>query len=244
MVYMDNSGRIWFGVYTGSSQTLNSSAAYNDGQWHQIVAGMGPGGMTLFVDGKRIGQRADVTAGQPYSGYRRIGGDNLGSWPSQPSSNHFAGDIDEVALYAAPLSLSQVQNHYTASGRSLNLPKAPADSYGAAVFGADPELFWRLGESTGTTAADAGPARTTGTYSSGITLGENGAVADSANTAALFNGSSAVAVSNTAVNNPTVYTEELWFKTTTTNGGKLIGFGNASSGLSSGYDRHVYMENG
>ena len=35
----------------------------------------------------------------------------------------------------------------------------------------------------------------------------------------------------------------MWFKTTTTDGGKLIGFGDARSGNSSNYDRHVYMEN-
>ena len=42
---------------------------------------------------------------------------------------------------------------------------------------------------------------------------------------------------------PTQYTAEVWFKTNTTRGGKLIGFGNTTSGLSATYDRHVYMLN-
>jgi hypothetical protein len=42
--------------------------------------------------------------------------------------------------------------------------------------------------------------------------------------------------------NPTVFTLELWFKTTTTSGGRLIGFGNSRTGIDSDYwDRHVYM---
>ena len=39
------------------------------------------------------------------------------------------------------------------------------------------------------------------------------------------------------------YSEELWFNTTTTRGGKLIGFGTNQFGSSGGYDRHVYMFN-
>jgi PKD repeat protein len=49
-------------------------------------------------------------------------------------------------------------------------------------------------------------------------------------------------VAQQAQNSPKIYSAELWFKTTSTQGGKLIGFGNATSGLSSSYDRHVYMQ--
>ena len=51
-----------------------------------------------------------------------------------------------------------------------------------------------------------------------------------------------VAASNQA-SNPTAYTEEVWFNTTTHVGGKLIGFGDQQTGLSSNYDRHIYMQN-
>ncbi|MGZ4661665.1 MAG: LamG-like jellyroll fold domain-containing protein, partial [Arthrobacter sp.] len=133
-VYMDNAGRIWFGVYPGGAQTLNSSSAYNDGQWHQIVASLGSTGMALYVDGKRVGYRSDVTSGQPYSGYWRVGGDNLGGWPNSPASNYFQGSIDDVSLYPGVLTLQQVQSHFTTSGRTLDIPAAPVDAYGKAVF--------------------------------------------------------------------------------------------------------------
>ena len=56
-VYMDNTGKVYFGVYTGSTQTINSTKSYNDGQWHQVVASMGPSGMALYVDDALAGTR-------------------------------------------------------------------------------------------------------------------------------------------------------------------------------------------
>ena len=324
-VYMDNRGRIWFGVYPGGVRTLNSTASYNDGAWHHVVAELGPDGMTLYVDGKRVAQRTDVTSGQDYQGVWRVGGDNLNGWPSQPTSAYFAGAIDDVAVYPTELTATQVVDNYAASGRTVvNTPPtaaftasvkkgiatldgststdpdgtitsyawdfgdgsvgtgatathtyatagtytvgltvtdnagatstishdvtvlpvlpAPLDAYGAAVYGSNPDLYWRLDESTGTTAVDASSSGNDGTYRSGVTLGQPGAIAGTSDTAASFDGVSGLLSSNASIQGPTTYTESLWFKTTTTNGGKLIGFGNAATGLSSNYDRHVYME--
>ena len=40
-----------------------------------------------------------------------------------------------------------------------------------------------------------------------------------------------------------VFTEAIWFKTTTTTGGRLIGWSTLQTGQSNTYDRHVYMAN-
>ena len=56
-----------------------------------------------------------------------------------------------------------------------------------------------------------------------------------------MNGSDGAVATSKPVSSPSVYSEELWFNTTTTQGGKLIGFGANQTGPSSGYDRHVYM---
>lgn len=40
---------------------------------------------------------------------------------------------------------------------------------------------------------------------------------------------------------PNTFSVETWFRTTTTRGGKLIGYGNSQSGASTVYDRHLYM---
>jgi PKD repeat protein len=124
-VYMDDAGRIYFGVWNGAVRTVNSGTGFNDGQWHHIVSSLSPGGMFLYIDGARAAFRTDVTTGRVFDGYWRIGSDLVGTWPSQPTSGSLQGDIDEVALYPAALGLQQVQSHYRASGRSLDVPATP-----------------------------------------------------------------------------------------------------------------------
>ena len=239
-VYMDNAGRIWFGVHPGGVRTVNSSAAFNDGQWHQVTASLGSNGMVLYVDGKIVGSRTDVTSGQPFTGRWRIGGDNIGGWTNQPSSNYLAGDIAQVSIYPTVLSRPEIVGHYVASGRESSLPTAPADEYGAAVFNDNPQSYWRLSENTGGVAKDSGPNDNDGTYYGGVRRGEPGVV--SGNSSTFFGENEAVVASEDSYSNPSVYSVETWFKTNTTQGGKLIGFGNQQFSLSNNYDRHLYMQ--
>ena len=58
-------------------------------------------------------------------------------------------------------------------------------------------------------------------------------------TAATFSGGQVI--SKNTFSNPRSYSLEAWFKTSTTTGGKIIGFGNSPDGISNNYDRHVYM---
>ncbi|MGW7457429.1 DNRLRE domain-containing protein [Streptomyces sp. NPDC054797] len=119
-LYMTNDGRLVYGVYTGATRTLTTSGAYNDNQWHHVVATQGPGGMTLYVDGAQKGT-LNVTTHENFSGYWHAGGDSLGGWPDRPTSEYWAGRLDESAVYPTVLSAAQVQNHYA-------LATAPADS--------------------------------------------------------------------------------------------------------------------
>src|SRR5205085_1139675 len=62
--------------------------------------------------------------------------------------------------------------------------------------------------------------------------------------ASTFNGSSTgFAVTNSQVTAPSTFTSEAWVKTTSTQGGKILGYGSSKTGLSGSYDRHVYMDN-
>ncbi|MFK0198413.1 DNRLRE domain-containing protein [Streptomyces lavendulae] len=119
-VYMTDDGRLVYGVYTGATRTITTAASYNDDKWHHVVATQGPGGMTLYVDGAQKGT-LNVTTHENFSGYWRVGFDGLGGWPDRPTSEHFAGLIDETAVYPGVLSAAQVQNHYA-------LASAPADT--------------------------------------------------------------------------------------------------------------------
>ncbi|MGW6866717.1 CBM96 family carbohydrate-binding protein [Streptomyces sp. NPDC054901] len=130
-IYMTNTGRLIFGVYNGSTRTISTGLfeTYNDNKWHHVVGTQGPGGMTLYVDGQNKGTNS-ATNSTPYAGYWHVGGDNLGSWPTRPTSNFFAGQIDETAVYPTVLTQAQVKGHY-------DLAKAPTDTVSKVVAAED-----------------------------------------------------------------------------------------------------------
>ncbi len=108
-IYMDTSGKVYFGVYNNGNVTIATPTAYNDGRWHQAVASMSSAGMALYVDGKQIGTNAN-SIGQTYTGYWRVGGDT--PWTG---NGYFNGVIDEVSIYPIALTPTAVQKHYTAA---------------------------------------------------------------------------------------------------------------------------------
>ncbi|TLQ47195.1 CBM96 family carbohydrate-binding protein [Streptomyces marianii] len=130
-VYMRNNGQLIFGVWTGTARTITTPDSYNDGAWHHVVATQGASGMALYVDGVQVGTLAE-TSNQSYSGYWRTGGDNLNGWPNRPTSYHFAGQMDETAIYPSVLSASQVQKHHalaSAAADTVQTVKAADDTY-------------------------------------------------------------------------------------------------------------------
>ena len=162
-----------FGVYTGTVRTVNSLR----GLQRRPVAprrrhAVGATGMVLYVDGKQVGpqRRRHRRPGlhrllaRRWRQPRRLAG--------KPSSNYFAGAIDDVAIYPTALTSTRSQNHYIDSGRHRAPPQpAPADTYGKAVYDTDrrPLLAPRRHG-----RADGGrtrPATATGTYSGGVTYG-------------------------------------------------------------------------
>ncbi|MCX4697559.1 LamG domain-containing protein [Streptomyces sp. NBC_01373] len=111
-LYLNNAGRLYFGVYTGTVRTINTTQSFSDGAWHHVVATQGSGGLRLYVDGTLRASNALVTTSENRSGFWRVGGDNLDSWPSRPTSRYYTGLIDEVAVYGSALTASQVTSHY------------------------------------------------------------------------------------------------------------------------------------
>ncbi|SDO31354.1 PKD repeat-containing protein [Nakamurella panacisegetis] len=242
VLYMDNSGRILFGVNNGTPQAISSVSTYRDGVWHHVVATLGGDGSSLYVDGIRVARNSALNSASASAGYWRIGGDNLTGWPNKPTSNYLSAGIDEAAVYPRTLTAQQIAAHAVAGGKSI--PAAPTDPYAAAVFNDGAETYWRLGETSGTVAADSGIfANKPGTYRGGFTLNQPGAIANSADKAVKLNGSNAFVSSQGAVINPVNFSAEAWFKTTSTAGGEIIGFGNSQTGTSTSYDREVFASN-
>lgn len=232
-VYMQDDGRLVFGVYVNATYTITSPSALNDGQWHHVVATLSGDGMAMYVDGQSVGTNPQTSA-ENYSGYWRVGGDN--TWGS--SSAYFNGTIDEAAVYNTALTPEQVKSHY-AIGLDLDEP-VTSDPYAQAVLADQPNAYWRLdsdkrgmlqdasGHGFGGVVVDT-PTQTT---DSGVS-GGHGSLG--------FDGQADGAAANAIVQGPDSYASEVWFRTSTTRGGKLMGFGDRKSGYSSNYDRHVYM---
>lgn len=118
--YMDNAGHLSFGVCASNAcpVVLTTAGTYNDGQWHQAVGTLSSAGMTFYVDGVSIGTNTAITTGQGFSGYWRLGGDNLSGWPGTASSTYFAGTLDDASIYPTALTAAQIQQQYTDSGRT------------------------------------------------------------------------------------------------------------------------------
>ncbi|MFT4216806.1 MAG: PKD domain-containing protein [Micropruina sp.] len=240
VLYLDTGGRPNLMINDTAVRTVTSTTAINDGNWHHVVGTVDDGGMQLFVDGIRVARDQRYTTPRTYSGFWRIGWDTTTGFTNKPSNSGLVGSIDEVAVYPRALSLTEVQAHVTGSGRTGSWTAQPTDEYAAAVVANTPDLYWRLDESSGS-ALDSSGSGNVGSVTETLTRGVEGAI--SGNAAATFNGSSNIVVAQRPWVAPQRFTAEVWFKTTTAKGGKLIGFGTATSGLSSSYDRHVWMLN-
>jgi hypothetical protein len=118
LLYMSDNGRIGWGIYNGALRTILSSAAYNDNTWHLAHGTVGPAGLRLYIDGALVGSDTSVTSAQAIAnGYWHIGYENVSGWPSAPTNSHFAGYLDEIAVYHSQLSDAQIAVHYYARDR-------------------------------------------------------------------------------------------------------------------------------
>ena len=118
-LYMTNSGQLVYGVHTASYKTISSTANYNDGAWHHVAASLGSSGLVLLIDGARIATDGTTTVGTTGTGYWRFGYGVLTGWPSAPTSNFLAGDIDELHVFTKQLSDPQTSGDYSAGLNKL-----------------------------------------------------------------------------------------------------------------------------
>ncbi|SDV04431.1 PKD repeat-containing protein [Microlunatus sagamiharensis] len=243
-LYLGPSGKVTFGVYQGAAKTITTPTAYNDGQWHQFDASVGPDGMALYLDGRLIGRDRGATGGQAVSGYWRVGGDSVASstWTNAPTTGYLNGTVDDVATYPLVLSQAQVNDHFTKSGRTSTVPSAaPADGYGADVWKNKPNFYWRLGEAAGPVAADTTANDNRGLYSGTPTFGQPGALNPTGGTSVKFGTGNATVGSAGNAAPDASYSQELWFKSTGSQGGKLLGLGSSATGFSATVDRNLTM---
>jgi hypothetical protein len=230
MVYMTSTGHIEFGVWTGQTSVIQSPGSYNDGKWHFLVATQGSDGMRLYIDGAQVATGSTTTA-QSYTGYWQLGIAANSGWPDR-TTGPFMGSISDAAEYAKELTSAQVLAEYQAS------PASPV--YVSSVLALHPSTYWRLSDASGATGAvDASGNGDTGNYSSsGVTYGVSSPVEGATGLGITLSGGQVV--STKASQTPASYSEELWFKTTSTSGGVLATY----EGPAYAQDRVVYMTSG
>jgi len=113
-----------------------------------------------------------------------------------------------------------------------------------AVLASSPVLYYQLNETSGSTVTDSSGAGATGTFTStGLTHGQPGTCSYDGGTAVTLNGSSGYLYRNSKSSAPSTFSWELWFATSTTRGGWLIGTGSSQTGQSSTTDRQLYLTN-
>jgi Concanavalin A-like lectin/glucanases superfamily len=162
-------------LWTGAAWVSGVRDVEN-GQWHHVVAVWNGTVVAIYVDGVLdTSQTPTSTLLTATTHALEIG--------RRYDAPHFAqGTIDDVAFYATALTPTQIAAHYQA--RLIGL--YPTGSYPDKVIRDGAVAYWRLGETSGTTAVDV-IGGFNGTISGGVTLNQPGALADG-DKAMLFDG--------------------------------------------------------
>jgi hypothetical protein len=131
----------------------------------------------------------------------------------------FSGIIDDLAIYNYTLTSSQLTEHYQ-TGLNGNYKVYP----GNAILADKPLGYWRLGERTGSAARDSSGNGNNGTFMSGTSLNQTGAlsVSGDASASTLFNGGTQAYVNLgniSALKTQFPFTLETWFRFTS--GGRV-----------------------
>lgn len=151
-LYMDNTGRLNFGLYPDGVRTdvwqspfrirqaLRTTASFNNGKWHHLAVTFDPRtGSRIYVDGVKAAEDPTMNWSRSVNAYLRVGSDRTSGWPNTPTSSYFQGLVDEVALYRRPLSQIEVQDHAAAF---LNVLGAPDNLRTTAVSYNSVDLAW------------------------------------------------------------------------------------------------------
>jgi mono/diheme cytochrome c family protein len=92
----------------------------NDNRWHHVVwTRAADGANRMYLDGQLAAQGNDGGGAISNGRSIQIGGDTV-----HAGARHFAGQMDEVAIYDKPLSLDRVRAHYAAAALHHKLPPA------------------------------------------------------------------------------------------------------------------------
>jgi hypothetical protein len=127
-IWMDDSGRLSFGVLHGSNLAMVTSLTpYSDGAWHHVLARLSSSGQYLFVDGESIADDPTGSGADSYDGFWRFGQDPLPS-PANTTTDaavsaggYFAGVLDEIRISTRELSDAWIRLAYATQRPDTNV---------------------------------------------------------------------------------------------------------------------------
>lgn len=257
---------LWVG---GEFTTVNSKAQQSLSRFGPGPGTAGPGAPRFVsIESRAAGQNTIrwQTATDPddseltYSVYRNGSSTPLGTvsasslWWNLPQASFTDTTAVPGTAYAYQVRANDPDGHVGPLSAQVRITTATAASiataYPSVVRADGADTYWRLGD-TFAAAPDSSPADRMGLpFGSPGTGAGAGAIPGDANTATTFDGTDDQIYAPQRIAAPQVYSAEAWFRTDSTTGGKILGFGNAmprrvgtNPALSSSYDRHVYMTN-
>lgn len=123
VLYIGTNGELYFGVAPlGVKSTINSTVAYDDGNWHHaVVTFSAANGSNMYVDGALVASNPAMNASLSLGGYWRVGYDSLSGWTNAPTTYYFNGWIDDVAVANTELSYSSIATLYGAGAYNFCL---------------------------------------------------------------------------------------------------------------------------
>lgn len=178
----------------------------SDGAWHHYAVTWNPTNRDLefFLDGQSVGT-VDVGA-NPRDTQTDAGSDAAILTLYYAGGFTQAASLSELAVYDYILSSSRIATHYQIGSSTI---------YSGVVFSDSPIAYWRLGETSGTTANNL-IALPDGTYTGGFTLGTTGLITGDSDKAVSVDGvvGSYVSVPDNAAidQGDGPFSWELWFQ--------------------------------
>ena len=209
----------------GGANIINvktTATTFGDDAWHHVVVtydgSSNASGVAIYIDG--INEALTIT-------YDTLTSTTLNTYPLQLGARnstdiYFNGELDEAAIFGTELTAQEAHDIYT-YGKQY---RSAQSSFTSAMWEARPIGWWKLGEASGTVAADE-LGLNDGTYNNTPTLGVAGAIAsEPGDTAITVAAATSEDVSMGDVlgfeyNLP--FTISYWYKTTATSLQHIVG---------------------
>ncbi|CAM5653461.1 hypothetical protein SGRIM128S_09726 [Streptomyces griseomycini] len=127
-LYVGTDGKLRGEFWNGADAPITSAAAVDDGAWHHAALTAAGNTQTLYLDGKRAGSLSgEIT--QYDQRFVYLGAGYWNNWPATTGTvGHFAGDIDEAAVYSRPLGARTVAEHHASAQVAQQLTKVTRSS--------------------------------------------------------------------------------------------------------------------